>query len=169
MNFLQLRLLLLFVFPFSLFSYAAQPFIEFGKDTGFILATNEQVLPVLFDENEFKGVKRAITDLQSDFERVTDVFPDIVSEPTSNRMLIVGSIDNSKWIKELIERGKLDETLLKGKREKYIITTVQNPLHGVDEALVIAGSDMRGTIYGIYELSQQIGVSPWYWWADVPV
>lgn len=169
MKFFQLRLLLLFVFPFSLFSYAAQPFIEFGKDTGFILATNEQVLPVLFDENEFKGVKRAITDLQSDFERVTDVFPDIVSEPTSNRMLIVGSIDNSKWIKELIERGKLDETLLKGKREKYIITTVQNPLHGVDEALVIAGSDMRGTIYGVYELSQQIGVSPWYWWADVPV
>lgn len=169
MNFLQLRLLLLFVFSFSLFSRAAQPFVEFDKETGFILATNEQVLPILFDQNEYKGVKRAIKDLQSDFERVTSVSPDAVSDISSNKMLIVGSVNSSKWIKELIERGKLDETLLKGKREKYIITTVQPPLQGVDEALVIAGSDMRGTIYGIYELSQQIGVSPWYWWADVPV
>src|SRR5690606_25775486 len=46
---------------------------------------------------------------------------------------------------------------------------VKDPFPGVNEALVIAGSDKRGTIYGIYGLSQLIGVSPWYWWADVPV
>jgi hypothetical protein len=40
---------------------------------------------------------------------------------------------------------------------------------GIESALVIAGSDKRGTIYGIYDLSEQMGVSPWYWWADVPV
>ena len=58
---------------------------------------------------------------------------------------------------------------LKGKREKYILCTIKQPLEGVEEAVVIAGSDKRGTIYGIYELSSQMGVSPWYYWADVPV
>ena len=52
---------------------------------------------------------------------------------------------------------------------KYLMTVISAPLNGVDEALVIVGSDKRGTIYGIYELSEQIGVSPWYDWADVPV
>ena len=47
-------------------------------------------------------------------------------------------------------------------REKYVITTINN-------RVVIAGSDKRGTIYGVYELSRQLGVSPWYWWADAPV
>lgn len=64
---------------------------------------------------------------------------------------------------------KIDASLLEGKNEKYLMTVVSAPLNGVDEALVIVGSDKRGTIYGIYELSEQIGVSPWYDWADVPV
>ena len=64
--------------------------------------------------------------------------------------------------------GKLNADAISGKWESFIITTVANPLPGVDQALVIAGSDKRGTIYGIYEISEQIGVSPWYWWADVP-
>lgn len=58
---------------------------------------------------------------------------------------------------------------MEGKREKYLLQTVSSPCDGVEKALVIAGSDKRGAIYGIYELSGQIGVSPWYWWADVPV
>ena len=57
---------------------------------------------------------------------------------------------------------------MQGKNEKYIITTVDAPFNGVKKALVIAGSDRRGTIYGVYELSKQLGVSPWYWWMDVP-
>ena len=60
-------------------------------------------------------------------------------------------------------------TGLPGRWEAYVRQTVDHPLPNVDRALVIAGSDKRGTIYGIYEISQQIGVSPWYWWADVPV
>lgn len=46
---------------------------------------------------------------------------------------------------------------------------VQNPLPGIQEAMVIVGSDLRGTIYGLYDISEQAGVSPWWWWADVPV
>ena len=48
-------------------------------------------------------------------------------------------------------------------------TIVDHPMAGVRRALVIAGSDKRGTIFAIYDLSEQIGVSPWYWWADVRV
>jgi hypothetical protein len=68
----------------------------------------------------------------------------------------------------LVEAGKIDAEVIAGKWECFVITTVDNPLPGIDQALVIAGSDKRGTIFGIYEISEQVGVSPWYWWADVP-
>ena len=68
----------------------------------------------------------------------------------------------------LIRERKLDVAPVAGKWESFVIQVVPQPLPGVDSALIIAGSDKRGTIYGIYDLSEQIGVSPWYWWADVP-
>ncbi|MBV9880108.1 MAG: glycosyl hydrolase 115 family protein, partial [Gemmatirosa sp.] len=64
---------------------------------------------------------------------------------------------------------KIDVSAITGKWESFFLQTVDNPLPGIKQALVIVGSDKRGTIYGIYDLSQQIGVSPWVWWADVPV
>ena len=82
--------------------------------------------------------------------------------------MIVGTLGKSALIDSLVATGKLDASDLPGKWESFVITTVANPVPGVERALVIAGSDKRGTIYGIYELSEQIGVSPWYWWADVP-
>ncbi len=75
----------------------------------------------------------------------------------------------SSLIDQLAKDGKIDSSALVGKWEKFITQIVENPFPGVKRALVIAGSDKRGTIYGIYDLSNQIGVSPWYWWADVPV
>ena len=83
-------------------------------------------------------------------------------------MIMVGTL-KSRYIRELVKAKKIDASLLEGKNEKYLMTVVSAPLNGVNEALVIAGSDKRGTIYGIYELSEQIGVSPWYDWVDVPV
>ena len=68
----------------------------------------------------------------------------------------------------MIRENKLDASGVAGKWESFFIQVVPEPLPGVASALVIAGSDKRGTIYGIYDLSEQIGVSPWYWWADVP-
>jgi hypothetical protein len=64
---------------------------------------------------------------------------------------------------------KINLSELNGKWEQFIIQVVEKPFAGVERALVIAGSDKRGTIYGVFELSKQMGVSPWYWWADVPV
>jgi Glycosyl hydrolase family 115/Gylcosyl hydrolase family 115 C-terminal domain len=58
---------------------------------------------------------------------------------------------------------------VRGRWEAYLLQVVDNPEPGIDRALLIAGSDKRGTIFGIYELARRLGVSPWQWWADVPV
>ena len=121
-----------------------------------------KTFPVLvyMDSNDQKGVARAARDLTTDINKVTG-FP---SEVTSKEdaPVVVGTIGHSKVIDRLVKQGIINKKELQGKREKYIITSV-------GDQLVIAGSDRRGTIYGIYELSRQIGVSPWYDWADVPV
>ena len=137
---------------------------------GFTLISQSKPVSVIVAENDKKGVLIAVQNLQKDFERVCGKQAQLFNSPTSDtkQCIIVGSLE-SPYVKQLIKAKKLDEKELKGKVEKYIMTVVSNPLPGVDEALVIAGSDMRGTIYGVYELSEQIGVSPWYDWMDVPV
>ncbi len=137
---------------------------------GFTLISQSKPVGVIVAENDKKGVLIAVQNLQKDFERVCGKQAQLFNSPTSDtkQCIIVGSLE-SPYVKQLIKAKKLDEKELKGKVEKYIMTVVSNPLPGVDEALVIAGSDMRGTIYGVYELSEQIGVSPWYDWMDVPV
>ena len=84
-------------------------------------------------------------------------------------MVIAGTIGKSDVISALIVAQKISELSIRGKWESYIAQVVDNPFPGIDRALVIAGSDMRGTIYGLYDVSEQIGVSPWWWWADVPI
>lgn len=123
---------------------------------------------ILIDDSDNVGIRIAASNLQEDFKRVCGRKAEINNGAGGDRVIIIGSLD-SKYIKDMIRRKKLDAKELAGKREKYVMTTVENPIDGVGEALVIAGSDRRGTIYGIYELSEQIGVSPWYDWADVPV
>ena len=88
--------------------------------------------------------------------------------PAGKFAVIIGTLGKSPLIDRLAQGGKINVEAISGQWESFIIATVANPVPGVDQALVIAGSDKRGTIYGIYEISEQIGVSPWYWWADVP-
>lgn len=97
--------------------------------------------------------------------------PALLTEPGRERTaIIVGQIGRSRLIDQIVEAGRFDEaTEIEGEWEAFATKTVRNPLPGVDEALVIAGSDARGTIYGTYSLSEQIGVSPFYWFSDVPV
>lgn len=134
----------------------------------FTLVENGAPTPLLIDEQENVGVMIAAKNLQEDFGRVAGQKSPLVYAPQGKRMIIVGTL-GSRYIKELAKQGKIDEKQLKGKNEKYLMSVIPHPMAGVDEALVIAGSDRRGAIYGIYELSEQIGVSPWYDWADVPV
>ena len=134
------------------------------------LADAGSAAPLLVAESDWPGVLRASHDLQSDIERVTGLKPAYRTDPSSGSAtaVFIGTIGKSTLIDRLITSGKLNVDPIRGKWEAFIVTTVEHPLPGIDRAVVIAGSDKRGTIYGIYELSQQIGVSPWYWWADVP-
>ncbi len=150
--------------------WGADSFISFVKESmGFPLITDGEPCPLVTDQGENEGVKIALENLRTDMERVCGTKPEVVYTQDGCMMscVLVGTV-GSPFFKALVKAGKLDESELKGKNEKFIIQTVENPEEG-GQVLVIAGSDRRGTIYGIYELSRQIGVSPWYWWADVPV
>ncbi|MBB3206174.1 lysophospholipase L1-like esterase [Rhodopirellula rubra] len=130
----------------------------------------QQATTLLIDSSDLLGVRRATSDLQADIERVTGVSPKLVSDQASAGSLavIVGTLGDSRLVDSLVESGKLNVEEVAGKWESFVIATLEDPMPGLDRALVIAGSDRRGTIFGIYEISKQIGVSPWYWWADVP-
>lgn len=134
----------------------------------FTLIENNKPVDILIAADEDKGVKIAAENLSKDFERVSGNPASIINTPNNNKLIIVGTL-NSQYIKALSDSKKVDVNELVDKNEKYLITFVDNPTEGVEEALIIIGSDKRGAIYGIYELSEQIGVSPWYDWADVPV
>ncbi|MGW0200642.1 glycosyl hydrolase 115 family protein [Nonomuraea sp. NPDC003201] len=150
-------------------------------------------------DRDYKQVRRAVQDLRQDVAMVTgaidpgevqSMFAD--DEPAKEARLakadrgklpalltgaagqktaiIVGQIGQSRLIDGIVGAGKFDEAAgIKGRWEAYAAKTIKNPVPGVDNALVIAGSDARGTIYGIYSISEEIGVSPWYWYSDVPV
>lgn len=123
---------------------------------------------ILADESDNVAIRIALKSLQKDFKAVAGREAELKYEPSAGRMIIVGSI-GSKYISQILKAKKIDRKELAGKNEKYIMTVVKEPVKGVAEALVIAGSDRRGTVYGIYELSEQLGVSPWYFWADTPI
>ena len=134
----------------------------------FTLVEDRQPVSIVVSRTEDKAILRAADNLVLDFERVTGNKPALSDIPQSARVIIIGSLD-SPFVNQMIQRGKFDPSELKGCREKYLIQTIENPLEGVDDALVIVGSDRRGAVYGIYEISEQIGVSPWYDWADAPI
>ena len=166
MNISKLYILFVLLFQVALLSAQDAPsFISFTEKSGIWELTDSNPISILVDENEYDGVKNAVSHLQTDFEMVTDVKAlSTNSSLNQNVKIIVGTYGKNQLISKLIEKSDLE-----GKYEKFIIQTIENPADGVEKALVIAGSDMRGTIYGIYELSRQMGVSPWYYWADVPV
>jgi hypothetical protein len=126
---------------------------------------------LVVSSGDWPGVKRAFTDLQNDIGKVTSSVPMLSADniPKSKDIIVAGTIGRSELINELIKKKKIDVKDIEGKWESFLIQVVEKPFRGVSRALVIAGSDKRGTIFGIYEVSRQIGVSPWYWWADVAV
>ena len=132
---------------------AADKFVVFQPSANAISLNNAGIV---FDTREHSCVQLAIANLKQDFERVTGK-KGLNGDATT---IIIGTVGTNKQIDQWVKKGILRD--LKGKTEKYIIKTI-------DGQLVIAGSDKRGTVFGIYELSKQMGVSPWYYWADVPV
>lgn len=140
--------------------------------TGYFAVVSEQnSAEMVINASDYPGVIGAFNNLQGDILKVTGKKVNMHTDkvPQAKFVIIAGTIGKSSLIDGLISKKKIDGSQLKGKWEKFIIQTIDNPMPGVEKALVIAGSNKRGTIYGIYELSEQMGVSPWYWWADVPV
>lgn len=151
-------------------SVSGQPGLTGKRPQVFRISTGGKPVPLYANGTDYAGVTRALFDLQEDLFRVTDKRPEIIFDkiPSGNEVIIIGTIGKSDLIDKLIANKKVNATGINGQWETYLIQTVENPFPNVARALVIAGSDKRGTIYGIYELSKQIGVSPWHWWADVP-
>jgi hypothetical protein len=139
-------------------------------DGSFALVADGAAAPLVVSSDDYDGVVRVVDDLKADIESVTTVAPTVVNDvaPSESAVVIIGTIGKSPLIDDLVKTEKLDVTDIVGKWETFITTTVDSPMDGVDKALVIAGSDQRGTIYGAYDLSSQIGVSPWHFWSDVP-
>lgn len=133
---------------------AAEQFVVFQPQAD-VLSLKEA--SITFDPQEHRCVQKAVESLQKDFLMVTG---SNLPKGDATSKLLIGTVGCNKQIDLWVKKGVLND--LKGKHEKYIIKTIGNQL-------VIAGSDKRGTVFGIYELSKQMGVSPWYWWADVPV
>ena len=133
---------------------AAEPFVVFNAVPDAV-SLREATIGIVSDEHSC--VQLAVANLQTDVEKVTGQRPQLSS---SSPTIVVGTAGVNKQIDQWIREGQLPS--LKGKTEMYVIKTI-------GQQLVIAGSDKRGTVFGIYELSRQIGVSPWYYWADVPI
>lgn len=147
-------------------------YVEFaGHDGDFSIVSQGRSATLFVDSNDYPGVVRAAGDLRADIERVTGQRAEIVHEAKNlaGNVIVIGTTGKNELIDRLIRGGRLDVTAIAGKWESFLIAVVPDPFPGVASALVVAGSDKRGSIYGIYDLSNQIGVSPWYWWADVPV
>ena len=147
------------------------PYVSTHKAPGaFALAVAGKPAPLFAGAGEYEGVMMALKNFQTDVKAVTGTAPELsTGEIRGNEVVIIGTLGKSDAIAQLVKSKKINLDGLAGKNEMFITQVVKNPMPGIASALVIAGSDKRGTIYGIYDLSRQIGVSPWYWWADVPI
>lgn len=129
---------------------------------------------IMYDAtSEPSVVGTAVGLLASDIEKVTGKCPSVSgngSVPASCRYAVIaGTLGHSSLIDELVRNGKIDVSSISGEWERYAVRLVEAPLKGVRRALVVVGSDRRGTAYGLLSLSRAIGVNPWYWWMDAPV
>lgn len=141
-----------------------------GSPGSFPIVQPEGMATIYVDAGDWPGVIRVVGDLQADIERVTGRKAAISNDVQSlkGNVVIVGAIGRSRIIDDLAKAGKIDTSRIAGKWESFFLQVVPEALPNVAAALVIAGSDKRGTIFGVYDLSERMGVSPWYWWADVP-
>ena len=137
----------------------------------FSVAQGNNTANIYVDTNDYAGVIIAANNLCADVNRITGHTPPMVNteENLGTNAILIGTVGKSRIIDQLIRDGKIDVSSLTDKWESYFTQVVPDPLPGVAHGLIIVGSDKRGTIYGIYDLSAEMGVSPWSWWADVPV
>lgn len=172
LKFQTLILIIVLNFAAEINAVVKNPYVVTDKvKGGFPLSYAGSSASLYFSSKDFSGVHRVLKQLQNDIKSVTGAEPLFYTDtvPSGKEIVIAGTIGKNPLLDKLIENNKINVDEIKGRWETFIIQIIENPFPSVDRALVIAGSDKRGTIFGIYDLSENIGVSPWYWWADVPV
>ena len=152
------------------FALTTNSFVSERRSPGsFCLFADGSSASILVDTNDWPGVARAAGDLQTDIRRVSNLTPALTHDlaHAGRDVILVGTLGRSVLIDGLARERKIEVADIDGRWEASLIQVVSRPFPGVESALVIAGSDKRGTIFGVYDLSEQMGVSPWHWWADV--
>ena len=150
----------------------ASDIITENKQPGsFVMVDGKSLAAIYVDNADFETVKKTAALFQHDIEMVTGKRPVVINAipDSAKNIIIIGTIGRSALINQLTAEKKIHTDAIAGKWEAYQLQTIAHPFKGIENALVITGSDRRGVAYGVFELSKQIGVSPWYWWADVPV
>jgi hypothetical protein len=168
---MKTKLFSLFIFSFYCFSNADAQEISVDYKPGnnyFQLVMQSKPPTIFIDPSDHKVVSIAANALQEDLLDISNQNA-IVSNSNVLTLypVIIGTIGHSKLIDSLIRLNKLNVEQTRGKWEAYTLQVINQPFKNVKQALVIAGSDRRGTAYGVFELSKRLGVSPWKWWADV--
>jgi hypothetical protein len=152
------------------FAHGAESWVhETGGAQDFPLVREGRAASLIVADNDHEVVRLAVADLARDIASVTGVPPAILPRAAQapGPTVIIGTLGRSPLIDRLAAAGLIDVTALKNAWESFIITVVPPVRPEATPLLVIVGSDRRGTAFGVYELSKQIGVSPWHWWADV--
>ncbi|MCA8901243.1 MAG: glycosyl hydrolase 115 family protein [Hyphomonas sp.] len=139
--------------------------------SGFDLIRQSRPAAILIDDSADPAVRHAANSFRQDLARVSGQTADLLHEAASapSNVVVIGVLNDSPLIDGLVQQGKLDASAIDGQWEAFQITTVDQPWPGVRKALVIAGADRRGAVFGTYDVSEEMGVSPWYWFADVPI
>lgn len=135
----------------------------------FVIADSSGVTDIYIDDQsmDYDGLSLIAEAFANDVTLVSGQTPDIVTDASNiGSTAIIAGTTADENIKTLIDSGKIDVADIEGKNEVYKIQYVEEPMDGVDKAIVVAGSDKRGTIYGIFHISELIGVSPWVYWGD---
>lgn len=145
-----------------------QPIVAFSRSEGDELF-NLVGATIVVDESDPIGIHIAAQNLANDFGRVTKSEPkpllvskehEVDADTGADVGILIGCIESSRLLQRLEKDGKLNFGRIRGKWESFLTAPVTDPFPGCRKALVIAGSDKRGAIFGSYTLSEQIGVSP---------
>ena len=162
-SFLKFIFLVFWILPMQSSAQAGKKIADFS------LVKNRKAATILVDEQDDVVIQKAAEMLAGDIAAVTGISPEVVADikKISGAVVIIGTIDKNRIIQKLISQNKLDVADIQGQWEAGKMVTLQNPLPKISQALVLTGSDRRGTAYSAMELSRQIGISPWIWWADV--
>lgn len=127
-------------------------------------------IPLIVEKTAFEGVKKIALKSAEDMEKVIGMRPEVKDSYNGHKEIILfATAGKSPFLSKLVEDGKIDLQMVEGHREVYGIYIIENPFNGVKRALVVAGSDKRGTIYGIFALSEKFGISPLIYWGDAAV